>query len=201
MTNSQEIQALICVAEHCRDAREELLQRFRGRLRQMIAVRLDKRILARIDPSDVIQETFVIAHRRFDDYFSSRPVAFYPWLRRLAWERVLELHDRHVRAEKRSVLREKARIGLPDESAMRLVDRVARTELDPASEAIRQEARRRLREGLDQLPDTDRDVLVLRFLEEMSLEEVAEVLGISQGAVSMRQLRALMRLKQVLGDA
>src|SRR6516165_5011523 len=78
-------------------AREQLLIRHRARLRRMVAVRLDRRLAARVDPSDVVQETLAEAARNLADYLRERPIPFYPWLRRLAWERLVKLHRRHIR--------------------------------------------------------------------------------------------------------
>src|SRR5436309_7088112 len=95
-------------------ARGRLLERHRSRLRRMVAVRLDPRLAARVDPSDVVQEALIDAAGRLPDYLRDRPVAIYPWLRRLAWEHLVKLHERH-RARKRSVLREEpADLPLPD---------------------------------------------------------------------------------------
>ena len=88
------------------DARQRLLDRHPGRLRQMVAVRMDRRLSARVDPSDVVQEALADASQHLDDYLRDRPLAFYPWLRRFAWERLVALHRRHVLAGKRSVTRE-----------------------------------------------------------------------------------------------
>src|SRR5262245_32662781 len=96
-------------------ARDRLLQRHRGRLRRMVAVRADPRLAARVDPSDVVQETLADAARKLDAYLRDRPLPFYPWLRRLAQERLAALHRRHVRAKRRSVTREAG--ALPDRSA------------------------------------------------------------------------------------
>src|SRR3954468_22002925 len=87
-------------------ARQQLLARPRDRLRRMVAVRLDPRLAARVDPSDVVQEALLDAAQKLDGYIRTRPVPFYPWLRRLAWEHLVKLHERHLRAGKRSVLRE-----------------------------------------------------------------------------------------------
>src|SRR5437870_3588834 len=89
-------------------ARGALLDRHRRRLRQMIACRMDPRLAARLDPSDVVQETLAEADRRLDGYLNERPLPFYPWLRKLAWDRLVEQHRRHLRARRRSVLREQA---------------------------------------------------------------------------------------------
>src|SRR5436305_9720665 len=82
-------------------AREQLLGRHRDRLRQMVAVRLDRRLLARLDPSDVVQEVLAEAHKKPDDSARERPVPFYPWPRPLAWERLVKLHRRHLHGQTR----------------------------------------------------------------------------------------------------
>src|SRR5947209_378094 len=87
-------------------ARERLLARHRDRLRQAVALRLDRRLAARVDPSDVVQEAMADAAHKFSDYLRRRPLPFYPWLRQLALERLIELHRRHIQAQKRSVMRE-----------------------------------------------------------------------------------------------
>src|SRR5262245_4052170 len=89
-------------------ARGQLLARHRDRLVRAIARRLDRRLAARVDPSDVVQEALADADRKLPAYLRRRPLPFYPWLRRLALERLLRLYRRHVRAGKRSVTREHA---------------------------------------------------------------------------------------------
>ncbi|GAC1473848.1 MAG: hypothetical protein NVSMB9_23170 [Isosphaeraceae bacterium] len=68
-------------------ARQALLERHRGRLRRMVALRIDRRLNARIDPSDVVQEALAEAGQRLDGYLARPPLPFYPWLRQFAWER------------------------------------------------------------------------------------------------------------------
>src|SRR6187200_3441691 len=89
-----------------RGARQQLLAHHRDRLRRMVAVRIDPRVRKRVDPSDVVQETLVLADRRLDAYLREPPLPFYPWLRQLAWDRLIEQHRWHLRAGRRSVLRE-----------------------------------------------------------------------------------------------
>jgi RNA polymerase sigma-70 factor (ECF subfamily) len=182
-------------------ARGLLLDRHRPRLRQMIALRLDRQLWARVDPSDVLQETLAEADQKLADYARRRPLPFYPWLRRLAWERLVQVHRRHVRAQRRSVQRE-ADPGppLPDESALELADRLAARGSNPSARLRRDELSSRLRRALAQLPEGDREVLVLRYLEDLSPKEIAAVLDVTEAAVKMRQLRALRRLRDLLGD-
>jgi RNA polymerase sigma-70 factor (ECF subfamily) len=184
-----------------RDARERLLARHRDRLRKMIAWRLDRRLAARVDPSDVVQEVLLEANGKLDRYLRERPLPFFPWLRALAAERLVTLHRRHVRARGRSVLREEpGLLHLPDESAAELAARLVTSSTSPPQRALRQEERERVRRALGQLSERDREVLVLRNLEQLSVADTAEVLGISAGAVKVRHLRALERLRALLAE-
>jgi RNA polymerase sigma-70 factor (ECF subfamily) len=182
-------------------ARELLLARHRDRLRRMVALRLDPRLQARVDPSDVVQDTLAEADAKLSDYARRRPLPFYPWLRRLAWEHLVRLHRRHVLARRRSVSREEVRAApLPDASAWELASRLAARGSSPSARLRRDELRSRLRHALARLGENDREVLVLRYLEDLSPREIAAVLEISEAAVKMRQLRALQRLRELLGD-
>jgi RNA polymerase sigma-70 factor (ECF subfamily) len=181
-------------------AEGQLLQRHRGRLRQMIALRLDGRLRARVDPSDVLQDTLAEAARKLAVYARDRPLPFYPWLRRLAWERLVQLHRWHVRTGKRSVKREEAWLPLPDESAVQLADRLASRGSSPSARLQRSEMRARVQDALARLSDRDREVLVLRYLEHLSTREIAAVLGLAESGVKTRQLRALQRLRDLLDD-
>src|SRR3954447_3666960 len=78
------------------EARQQLLDRHRRRLRRMVALRFDRRLAARADPSDVVQEALADAGRKLDGYLRDRPLPFYPWLRQLAWERLVKLRRRHT---------------------------------------------------------------------------------------------------------
>jgi RNA polymerase sigma-70 factor (ECF subfamily) len=178
-----------------------LLQRHRGRLRQMVALRLDQRLRRRIDPSDVVQESLAEAAAKLADYARRRNLPFYAWLRQITWEALVRLHRRHIRAGRRSVRREREEApGLPDESAHQLAARLAARAGSPSAGLRQAELRERLHAALGRLAEADREVLVLRYLEDLSTRELAAVLGLSESAVKMRQLRALRRLRDLLGD-
>ncbi len=182
-------------------ARQQLLVLHQKRLRQMIAVRMDRRLAARIDPSDVVQETMAEAIEQLSDYLRHRPLPFYPWLRQLAWKRLSELYRRHIQASKRSVRREEHwGQSLPDESALELANRLLARGSSPSARLQREELRGVMQAALAQLAEHDREVLVLRHLEQLSTAEIAAVLGITEGAVYTRHLRALERLRSLLGD-
>jgi RNA polymerase sigma-70 factor (ECF subfamily) len=181
--------------------RQQLLARHRSRLRRMVALHLDRRLAARIDPSDVVQDVLVDADRRLDDYAQCRPLPFYPWLRQLAWDHLIEMHRRHLHARKRSVTREEPDVlHLPEESATELADRLVDLGSSPSARLLRSERCRRVRQALDELPERDREVLMLRHLEQLSTAEIAAVLGVREGTVKVRHLRALRRLRALLGE-
>jgi RNA polymerase sigma-70 factor (ECF subfamily) len=183
-------------------ARDGLLARHRDRLRKMVAWRMDRRLAARVDPSDVVQEVLVEANRKLDRYLRERPLPFFSWLRALTFEHLATLHRRHVRARGRSVLREEpGLLLLPDESAAELAARLVTSATSPTQQALRKELRERVRQALGQLSERDREVLVLRNLEQLSVADTAEVLGIGAGAVKTRHLRALERLRAILDDS
>jgi RNA polymerase sigma-70 factor (ECF subfamily) len=178
---------------------DALCNRHRGRLRRMVSVRMDPRLTARLDPSDVVQEALAEAARRLPAYLRERPLPFYPWLRQIAWERLVHLHDRHVRAQKRSVAREeRLELPLPEQSAVQLANRLVAAGASPSGRALQAEMQSRVRRALDQMPPHDREVLVMWHLEELSVREIAALLELSEAGVKSRHRRALERLVRVL---
>lgn len=195
--------ALESLLDRARDgddsACELLLQTYRERLKRMVAVRMDRRLSTRIDPSDVVQEALTEANQHLREYARTRPIPFYPWLRRLAWERMVAMSRHHIRSHKRSVAREEPRpLALPHESAFDLAARLAASGTSPSGRLSRQEVRERVHTALLALEENDREVLVLRYLEQLSTKETSVVLGVSEGGVKSRLMRALIRLRALL---
>ena len=102
------------------DARRELLERYRDYLRRMVASRLDRRLAARLDPSDIVQETLADAAGRMDDYLRNQTLPFFGWLRLIAGEHIRDAHRRHLFAQRRSITRESRMPEFTDESAVDL---------------------------------------------------------------------------------
>jgi RNA polymerase sigma-70 factor (ECF subfamily) len=184
-------------AENDPGARGVLLDRHRHRLRRMVTLRIDPRLAARIDPSDVVQEVLAEADRRLDAYLESRPIPFYPWLRQFAADKLADLYRRHIRAARRAIDREELG-GLPDQSAEDLAERILARDHGPSENARRAEQREQVRAALGQLASVDREALTLRYLEELPAAEVAAVMGVSESAAKKRVLRALERLRAIL---
>lgn len=167
----------------------------------MVAVRMDPRLNARIDPSDVIQEALAEATRKLPDYLAKRPCAFYPWLRQIAWKHLVQLHRRHVVAQRRSVGREARQdLRLSDESTVRLAQQLAASGTSIPGRLVREELRQRMRLAMEQLRPRDREAVVLLSLEQLSLDEAAAVLDISPEAARSRYRRAIEQLHKLLSD-
>lgn len=183
-------------------ARAELLDLHRDRLRRMVAIRLDRRLAARVDASDIVQEAMRDAFERLSAYFADPQIAFYPWLRRIAWDRLMDVYRQHIAAEKRSVLKERAWIpDLNEESVMELAQSLVTNSQNPGQQALRAEMEDRMLRALVELKPGDREILVLRYMEQLNVTEISSVLGISQTAVTSRHLRAVQRLRRLVGDA
>jgi RNA polymerase sigma-70 factor (ECF subfamily) len=179
----------------------ELFERYRGRLRRMVAMRLDKRLAARFDASDIVQDAFNTAFARLPRYLADARIPFYPWLRRIAWDRMLKVHRDHIDAEKRSVLKEHSSSpNLNDESVVELAHCLVTSSISPSQRAVEAEMQARTAAALLLLKPDHREVLVLRYLEQLDIPEIAAVLEISHTAVTSRHFRALRRVRQLMGS-
>jgi RNA polymerase sigma-70 factor (ECF subfamily) len=179
---------------------QRLLAHHRARLRRMVALRLDRRLQGRVDPSDVIQEACIDAARRLAEYSQNPTMPFYLWLRFLAGQRLLEQHRRHLGAQARDAGREISlyRGAFPETTTADLAAHFLGKLSSPSQAAIRIEQKIRLQEALNSLEPIDREILALRHFEQLTNGETAEVLGLAKSAASKRYARALVRLKDVL---
>jgi RNA polymerase sigma-70 factor (ECF subfamily) len=179
-----------------------MLEQYRHRLRRMVAFRLDPRLQGRIDASDVIQETFLEASERLAEYLRKPTMPFFLWLRFLAGQKLVTLHRHHFGAQMRDVGREVSlyRGRLPETSSAALAAQLLGQDTRPSEAAIRAELKIRLQEALNSMDALDREVLALRHMEQLSLAETAQVLGLTESGASRRHLRALARLKEILSN-
>lgn len=178
----------------------ELLDRHRDSLRRMVTARLDRKLQARVDASDIVQDVMIEANRRLADYLRDPRLPFHLWLRQMAKDRMIDAHRRHRLAARRSLDREQSlqRPATVDASTLDLAAQIWDQELTPASAAVRHELEQRFQRALDELNEMDRDVVLMRHVEHLSNQEVALALGLSDSAASMRYLRAMRRLRKVL---
>lgn len=181
----------------------ELLVRHRERLTRIVSFRMDRRLQGRIDASDVVQEAFIDATRRFPDFAEERAVPFFLWLRYLVVQKLAELHRHHLGVKARDVGREVSiyKGPLPQATSAVLAAQLLGKQTSPSQAAARAELRMQLEEKLNSLDEIDREVLALRHFEQLSNTETAAVLEISESAASNRYVRAVKRLKAILGPA
>ena len=181
----------------------ELLAKHRERLRRLVALRLDPRVCARLDASDVLQDVCLEATNRFAEYLRDPSMPFYLWLRLLTGQRLVDLHRQHLGAKMRSADLEVSlhNGGLPRASSVSLAELLMGRLTTASRAAIRAETQRRVQEALNAMDAIDREVLVLRHFEMLSNEETAQVLGLKPSAAGNRHMRALRRLKEILAQA
>ena len=183
-----------------REALNTLLTRHRDRLRRMVEMRLDTRLQARLDASDVVQDAFVEVAQRLEEYLRDPKLPLFLWLRLVVGERLLRLHRRHLGAQMRDAGREVSlyRGALPAASSAALAAQLLGRHTSPTQAVVRAERILRVQEALNTLDPMDREVLSLRHFEELTAAEAAQVLGIQESAAAKRYFRALKRLKEIL---
>lgn len=176
------------------EALDKLLAAYRPALIDYVSRRFDRQLSARLDASDVVQEVQVTVTQRIDDYLRRRPMPFPLWLRKTALERLADLRKHHFRG-KRSP---RAEAALPQQTSLAL----ARSLIDPQSSPSRDLAAAELAEeinrALSELPEADREILLMRQLESTPFSEIATILEIEPAAARKRFGRALLKLEEVL---
>lgn len=184
-------------------AADRLWERHRTALRRVIDLRLDRALGRRVDASDVVQEVMLKANQRLPEYLKNPVLPFHLWLRQIARDHIIDQHRRHRQAERRSLDRERplAAGAYLDQSSLDLAAQLKDPSLTPAAAALRAELAIRFQAALSELNDDDREIIVLRHFEQLSNSEAAQVLGLSEPAAGMRHLRALRRLRTVLGES
>jgi RNA polymerase sigma-70 factor (ECF subfamily) len=176
-------------------AMENLLGRHRTQLRDFIECHFDPRLRARVDPSDVVQETQMELVRRMDDFLAKRPMPFRLWLRKKAIERLLNLRRQHLTLKRRSVDREQA---WPERSSLLLAGPLLARGASPSQQLQDRELAERVSRAVGRLAHSDREILLLRHAEDLPFEEIARLLDVEPAAARKRFGRALIRLQNVL---
>ena len=184
------------------EALNEIFTRHRDRLRRMVEIRLDRRLQARLDASDVIQEAYVEVVTRLEEYLREPRLPLFLWLRLVVGERLLKLHRHHLGTQMRDAGLEVSlyRGALPAASSAALAAQLLGQHTSPTQAATRAERMLRLQEALNTLDPLDREVLALRHFEELTLNETAQVLDLTESAAAKRYVRALKRLKNILAS-
>jgi RNA polymerase sigma-70 factor (ECF subfamily) len=181
-------------------ALQQLLTRYRGRLRRMVKLRLDPRVQGRVDPSDVLQEAFLDVCKHLAEYLENPQLPFFLWLRLVAGQKLAQAHRHHLGVQARDAGREISlyRGPFPEASSAALAAQLMGKLTTPSQVAVKAELRIRLQEALNSMDNIDREVLTLRHFEQLTNSETALLLGIKETAAANRYLRALDRLRAIL---
>lgn len=184
------------------EALNRLLERHRESLRKLIGLRLDRQVARRVDASDIVQDVLIEANGRLREYLADPKLPFHLWLRHLAKDRIIDMHRRHRGAQRRSLDRERplAAPQFGDQSSFDLASQLAASELTPAAALLRKELQSRFLRAIEQLDEDDREILLMRHFEQLGNSEAAEALGMTTAAAGMRHLRALRKLRAILGE-
>lgn len=178
----------------------QLMDRHRNSLRQLVRMRLDARIQKRVDVSDVVQDVLVEANRRLQTYIGNPIMPFHLWLRQIAKDRIIDAHRRHRVSAKRSVDREQGMV-IPrghDHSSIQLASLLGDGQLTPAAAALQKEMAQKVEAAIARLDDKDCEIITMRHYEHLTNQEIGSILGLTEPAASMRYLRAIKRLKAMM---
>ena len=183
-------------------ALESIFTQHRERLRRMVEIRLDRRLQARVDASDVVQEAYIDVVGRLEEYLRDPKIPLFLWLRLVVGDRLMKIHRHHLGAQMRAAAREVSlyRDALPIASSAALAAQLLGKHTSPTQAAVRAERLLRLQEALNSLDPMDREILSLRHFEELTRREAALALGIEEAAAAKRYVRALKRLKDILAE-
>ncbi len=179
-----------------------LLEQHRQPVRRLVEMRLDRRVQQRVDVSDVVQEVMTEASTRLQKYLANPEMAFHLWLRQIAWDHIIDTYRRHRVSAKRSMDREQPMnvAANGDHSTMELAVQLCDPGMTPAAAATQREIARRVEAAIERLGDQDREIIVMRHYEHLTNLEIATALDLNPPAASMRYLRSVRRLRQLLDE-
>jgi RNA polymerase sigma-70 factor, ECF subfamily len=185
-----------------RSALNEIFTKYRSRLRRMVELRLDWKLQARMDASDIIQEAYLEVASRFEEYQRNPKLPLFLWMRLVVGQQLIDLHRHHLGVQMRDPRREVALYmgALPEASSAALAAQLLGKHTSPTQAKVRAERMLRVQEALNRLEPIDREIISLRHFEQLSRTEAAQVLGIAEATAAKRHVRALARLKQALAD-
>jgi RNA polymerase sigma-70 factor, ECF subfamily len=181
-----------------RPAFDRLFELHRSSLRRLVSIRIDPRLRPRLDPSDIVQETHMVAYRRFQDYLKRRPMPFRLWLRKTAQQQLCDAQRTHIERRRRSLLREEA--GLSQSSRM-VAQGLLVAHSSPSERLQRREQQRRVANAVSSLSELDREIVIMRNVEGLTFEEISQVLDLQAPTLRQRYGRALLKLRAKLKEA
>ncbi len=182
-------------------AKAMLLESFRPRLVKLVRFRIDSRIQGRLDPADVVQETFVDVIENFDTFLRKRDnMSFFLWIRLMTMQRLARIHRQHLGARMRDASMEYSlyRGSLIRETSVSLAAQLLGRLTSVSNAAMRSELQLKLQDAVNSMEPLDREIIALRHFEELTNQETAELLDLSKTAASNRYVRAMTRLQDLL---
>lgn len=182
-----------------RSAAGQLLERYSTYLTLLARVQIGRRLQGKVDPGDIVQETFLEAHRQIHRFRGTSEAELLAWLRRILAGQVAQMLRRYLGTKGRDVKLERELGGQLDQSSQRLDGGFIATLSTPSQHASGREQAVLLAEALGRLSEDHREVIVLRHLEALTFPEVATRMGRSEDSVQKLWVRALTKLRRALG--
>jgi RNA polymerase sigma-70 factor (ECF subfamily) len=179
-------------------AQGEYLIRCRPWLKLLARLQIAGDFQGKFDPSDIVQQTLLEAYRALPQFRGQTEPELAAWLRQILAHVLAHEIRRYRGTQQRDLVREVSLEQALAESSQRLGGLLAAPGSSPSQQAAQREQELLLAEVLDRLPQDYREVIILRHLEELPHEKIAERMGRSAGAVRMLWVRALARLRQEL---
>lgn len=176
----------------------ELWLQYRDRLVRLIATRMSPVLLRRLSPDDVAQETYLACGRRMKFLQEHEEVPVFVKLRKLALQTIADMERKHLAAGKRDAMKESFLAAQENDVTVNALSRFADSLVGPRTHLERMELLEQTRTAMRELSDIDREILELRHFEELSNAECAAALGIEVKAASIRYVRALKRMKELM---
>ena len=177
-----------------------LLEKHRGYLSLLARVQIGRRLQGKADSADLVQETFLEAHRHFPLFHGRTQAEFVAWLRQILAGRLAKLVRRYLGTKGRNVRLEQELEQELARSSQALGKALVAGHGTPSQQAVRRENAVLLAQALDRLPKDYREVLILRHLEECAFAEVAQRMGRTVESVKKLWARALPRLRELLEE-
>ncbi len=182
-----------------RDALGELMEKFREMLKGVARQELSVRLQVRVDPSDAVQATFLEAHRDLNHFRGEEIGQFVAWLQQILHNNILQSVEMHQQAQKRSINRESP-LRDSDSNGPGMNNVLDSKQSSPSHIAVRQERAQRLLLAMESLPPDQQKAARLRFLEGLSLDQIAEEMQRSKTAIAGLLKRGMQKLRQEFSE-
>jgi RNA polymerase sigma-70 factor (ECF subfamily) len=177
----------------------ELFLRYTHYLTLLARVQIGRRLQGKLDPSDIVQETFLQAHSHFPNFRGSSDAEFTVWLRRILASVLSNTIQHYLGTRARDPRLEQEIEGALGQSSAELGQQLAASDTSPSEVASRREDAVLLANAIGMLPPDYREVILLRFAEGLPFAQVAERMGRTVSSVEKLWLRAIARLRQTMG--